>query len=107
MKRVCAWCGEDMGDGGPGEGTTHGICERCLEDAENNLISLGRGFTSGRCVACNVRYVWSDPIMLRRACCPHCGRPLKATTHLFRGRTEPLVRPAVQGPGRLPAGVRT
>jgi hypothetical protein len=27
MKRLCAWCGEEMGEK-PGEGETHGICEK-------------------------------------------------------------------------------
>ncbi|MBA7524396.1 hypothetical protein ES705_16534 [subsurface metagenome] len=31
MKKVCAWCGKDMGEvEGKGQtGTTHGICKEC------------------------------------------------------------------------------
>ncbi len=31
MKRVCAWCGHDMGIApGPEDQVTHGVCELCL-----------------------------------------------------------------------------
>lgn len=41
MKRVCAWCGKDMGEkppyGGPGgkfdKEVTHGMCDECSEKA--------------------------------------------------------------------------
>ena len=42
MKRVCAWCGRDMGEGGPGEGVTHGICEDCFVKVERGE-GLGAG----------------------------------------------------------------
>lgn len=30
-KRICAWCGEPMGNGNGAENTeTHGICKNCL-----------------------------------------------------------------------------
>lgn len=35
MKRQCAWCGTQLGegaDGGPGGGVTHGICPDCYAD---------------------------------------------------------------------------
>ena len=49
MKRVCGWCGKDMGytEGHPedGEGTTHGICAECKakvdEDIENFKLEGG------------------------------------------------------------------
>ncbi|OGD67811.1 hypothetical protein A3F08_01450 [Candidatus Berkelbacteria bacterium RIFCSPHIGHO2_12_FULL_36_9] len=28
-KRVCAWCGKDMGEKKGVEGTTHGMCAEC------------------------------------------------------------------------------
>ena len=33
MTIICAWCGKDMGekDGQGQEGTTHGICQECME----------------------------------------------------------------------------
>lgn len=32
MKRICAWCGKDMGEKAPGQpGVSHGICKRCKE----------------------------------------------------------------------------
>jgi hypothetical protein len=34
MKRLCAWCGEEMGEK-PGEGETHGICEKCAKKLLN------------------------------------------------------------------------
>ena len=31
MKRICSWCGKDMGDDRGGEaGVTNGICKKCL-----------------------------------------------------------------------------
>lgn len=39
MKIICAWCKKDMGEtpeGGP-DTVTHGICESCYEDAEEDL----------------------------------------------------------------------
>ena len=32
MKRICAWCGEDLGTAAPASdpSVTHGMCERCL-----------------------------------------------------------------------------
>ena len=37
LKRVCAWCGQDMGvkDGQGTTGTTHGICPRCARELMN------------------------------------------------------------------------
>lgn len=31
LKRICAWCGKDMGTKEGGDGTTHGICPECAE----------------------------------------------------------------------------
>ncbi len=37
MKRVCAWCGKDMGEEKPIENTeiTHGICRECMAELES------------------------------------------------------------------------
>lgn len=39
MKRVCAWCGKDMGRTEPLEdlSTTHGICESCRQKMANEM----------------------------------------------------------------------
>jgi len=39
VKTVCAWCGKDTGekDGEGVEGTSHGICEECLEECLSKL----------------------------------------------------------------------
>jgi len=37
MRRICAWCGKDMGET-PGDGLTHGICPECLA---KELAKLG------------------------------------------------------------------
>ena len=38
MKRVCAWCGKDMGEKEPIEDSsiTHGICEVCTKKFEED-----------------------------------------------------------------------
>jgi len=38
MTRECAWCGKRLGVV-PGEGVTHGICERCKRE---QLKKIGR-----------------------------------------------------------------
>lgn len=39
MKRICAWCGKDMGkvESIDDEGSTHGICETCRQKMENEI----------------------------------------------------------------------
>jgi hypothetical protein len=106
MKRICAWCSSEMGETNTGEGITQGICDECLERLYNGEIAVGRGFLAGRCVHCNTRFIWNDPINPKRALCPKCGLPLKQTSRLFRGQTEPLVCPKIHGPGRIPVGIR-
>ena len=33
MKRLCAWCGKELGEkpGGEPDDVTHGICKKCME----------------------------------------------------------------------------
>lgn len=39
MKRICAWCGKDMGKVEPYEdkASTHGMCEACRQKMENEI----------------------------------------------------------------------
>jgi hypothetical protein len=106
LKTICAWCNQIMTDTGDGNGSTLSVCDCCLEKLYKGEITLGHGFTSGRCVHCNIRYVWNDPIRLTRVLCPKCHKPLKLTSRLFRGPTEPLIYPEIHGPGRIPVGVK-
>jgi hypothetical protein len=36
MKVVCAWCKADLGEK-PGEGTSHGICPKCLAEMRKKI----------------------------------------------------------------------
>lgn len=44
---------------------------------------------SGRCHKCNIRYIWKkNKPKLKDAVCPNCGMTkLKATTHMFKGKS--------------------
>jgi hypothetical protein len=115
MKRVCAWCQSDMGEGGEGEGLTHGICDDCLEQVLDGQIGMGQGSTKGRCPSCNVVFTWTAPVRLKVAVCPHCQTPLRET-HVMPGKalraiaiTRPPVRHLPRGMHavRMPAGVRS
>ena len=44
--------------------------------------------TTGRCHKCEIRFVWEGKPLLKHAACPYCGRPLRLTTHLWKGKTE-------------------
>ena len=50
MKRICSWCGKDMGSKPGGAGTTDGICESCkaklLAKPKASIISLDGGGVS-------------------------------------------------------------
>ncbi len=41
-KRICAWCGEPLGNGNGAENTeTHGICSKCLTTYfSNNIVHI-------------------------------------------------------------------
>ena len=36
--------------------------------------------TAGKCIHCNVRFVWNDDIRLCDSGCPYCHNPLDYTT---------------------------
>jgi hypothetical protein len=43
FKRICSWCGANMGfkEGAEGDGeVTHGICEKCAKEMEAELESM-------------------------------------------------------------------
>ena len=40
--------------------------------------------TKGRCVQCNVAWVWTGRRRLKETPCPRCGRQLRPTTHLLK-----------------------
>lgn len=43
---------------------------------------------TGRCHSCKIRFTWRGSPLLRNAFCPHCGKPLHQTTHLWRGENS-------------------
>jgi len=51
--------------------------------------------TQGKCVACEVRYIWPRKVRVRvsDAFCPQCGSKLFATTHLLYWPVERISRP--------------
>lgn len=54
------------------------------KQTEAQWIAEHKRYTTGRCRACNVRYIWRGKPQLKDASCPNCGRELRATTHLFK-----------------------
>lgn len=44
--------------------------------------------TSGRCIKCNIRFIWNGKPKLSDAYCPICGIKLTQTTHMFQGLTR-------------------
>jgi hypothetical protein len=92
---TCIWCRNDH----DGEGALCDDCQRRLIDRV--------GTTSGRCPHCRIRFVWSAPVRIKRAACPHCHSPLRQTTHLWQGATQAIRAPEIHGKGRIPVGVRS
>lgn len=66
------------------------------ETNHDNLIHDYAHEISGRCLNCNIRYIWDKrgrdgrPKRLKDARCPRCHCKLQQTTHLFR--SGPTVR---------------
>ena len=63
-------------------------------DVRLMVLVAGR-VTSGKCQVCNKRFVWTGNVKLRNAGCPYCDTPIRRTTHLWRGETITISRPAV------------
>jgi hypothetical protein len=95
MILVCAWCQEVLGEK-EGQGSTHGICDECLEKLRTGHLKLGETLTSGRCPKCMIRFVWNRHAMVRRAFCPFCETRLRRTTSLYRrGISVAIERPLI------------
>ena len=53
IKVVCAWCGRTMKDGEPGPNgeVSHGICEKCRRELENEPPPRDPFETAAACVS--------------------------------------------------------
>ena len=98
--KACIWCSVP-------HDAPESLCDECQEKMLDGRLKIGQDVTSGRCPHCQVRFVWTVPVRLKRSLCPRCYSPLRQTTRLWQGETEAIRHPGIRGQGRLPVGVES